>query len=224
LPNTKYKKFAKFYSCWIWGATWWCGGKCHHLGRHKWSQSDGQKGSKVAQAYPQNRKGWRTLQDAKSPVTGCKRYSLVSYTGYHRSPKVPPARGSWQSPVDRAMWAFLRPSENCVFSKTRSVSVKENRGDEERERERERERRESDRERASTRASVQRSGEGVEDSVQSPLCLYKALCFLLILKFQSRYLCAPISSFFKFWGLCLESLILWRKLLGGYNFCWRLSK
>jgi hypothetical protein len=64
-----------------------------------------------------------------------------------------------------------------VFSKTRSVSVKENRG------EKERDRRESDRERASTRASVQRSGEGVEDSVQSPLCLYKALCFLLILQF-----------------------------------------
>ncbi|CAM6021941.1 unnamed protein product [Sphagnum balticum] len=65
---------------------------------------------------PPNRKGWRTLRDAKSPVTGWKRSSLVSSTCYHRSPNVPPARDNWQSPVvgrDRAMWGFPRPSENC---------------------------------------------------------------------------------------------------------------
>jgi hypothetical protein len=62
----------------FWGQRGGGGGRCHHLGRHRWSQSDGQKGSKVAHAYPQNRKGWRTLRDAKSPVTGWKRSSLVS--------------------------------------------------------------------------------------------------------------------------------------------------
>jgi len=68
------------------------------------------------------------------------------------------------------MRASPRPSENCVFSKTRSVSVKENRGEEERQRE------ESQTERAPAQGRVY-SGRGKELKAQcNPTFACTKLC------------------------------------------------
>ncbi len=175
-PNTKYTKYAKFYSCWILGATGWCAGTCHHLGRHRWSQSDGQKGSKVAQGYPQTERGGvryetpnRRWLDGSGPhwcrtraTTGLLMFLLLGATGNHQS---------WAETGLCGLFRDLQrpacPQRHGLFPWRKTE-------------ERKRQREESQTESA---PAQQRSGEGVEDSVQSPLCLYKALCSLLILQF-----------------------------------------
>jgi len=152
--NTKYKKYAKFYSCWVLGATRWCGGTCHHLDRHRWSQSDGQKGSKVAQANPQTERGGvhyetpnRRWLDGSGPhwcrrraTAGLLMFLLLGATGNHQS---------W---AETRLCGLLRDLQRTACSQRHGLFPW--RKTEERKRQREREGRESDREHASTRASI----------------------------------------------------------------------